>query len=171
MIREVFKSNVGIVFNTDGLRDMGIDPHSVYPIVKPRPPPLSAVGERLQYPGDHVAPQKGTILTETPLSEEEHELRDALSPIFDQLSLVWMWWTLEYIPFEQQYQKGDNTWQITFSWNRGQGRIIPKQDDYIVKVHRSVKMRMEAEYDKGVKYIPMASFKTALERGNVRWVD
>ncbi len=65
--------------------------------------------------------------------EEHHELQDALSPIYDQLSLAWFWWILELIPFRQKYQRGDNTWETSVVWNMGRGRFIPKQKKYIVK--------------------------------------
>lgn len=45
---------------------------------------------------------------------------------------------------------------------------MPKQKKNGVKVHRSVKMRMEAEYEDspGVKYTPKARFKV-----EPTWVD
>ena len=169
MVRECFKSKTGIMFDTDGLRGIGIDPHSVYPTVQPRPSPLSAASLRIQTPRDPLT-NAPSISAQTP-SEEDHELRDALSPIYDQLSLAKFWWVLEFIPFRQMYRKSDNTMEHTFRCNRGFGRIIPKQEVHIVKVHRTVKMRMEASQDGGSKYVPKASFDKALELGNVRWID
>jgi hypothetical protein len=179
MVRECFKADTGIMFSSEGLREIGIDPNSLYPLVKPRPPPLSAAGAKIQ--SIHDAPQQdyeefagigaSAVLGEHEKTEEEHELLDALSPVYDQLDLAWFWWLLELIPFRQKYQKGDNTWDTTFVWNLGNGRFIPKQKKHIVKVHRSVKMRMEAEHENGEKYVPKASFQTALDLGNVQWVD
>ncbi|KAF8190874.1 hypothetical protein BJ912DRAFT_965013 [Pholiota molesta] len=179
MVRECFKADTGIMFSSEGLREIGIDPNSLYPLVKPRPPPLSAAGAKIQ--SIHDAPHQdyeefagigaSAALGESEKTEEEHELLDALSPVYDQLDLAWFWWLLELIPFRQKYQKGDNTWDTTFVWNLGNGRFIPKQKKHIVKVHRSVKMRMEAEHENGEKYVPKASFQTALDLGNVQWVD
>lgn len=173
MVRECFKANVGIMFDTDGLRGIGIDPHTVYPLVQPRPPPLSTTNMRIQTTHDPVADINGhgASTSAQPLSEEDHELRDALSPVYDQLALAWFWWVLEFIPFRQLYRKGDNTMQATFRWNKGAGRIIPQQEEHIVKVHRTVKMRMEATHSTGGKYEPKAQFSKALELGNLRWVD
>ncbi|KAF9477867.1 hypothetical protein BDN70DRAFT_913930 [Pholiota conissans] len=175
MIRECFKADTGIMFSAEGLREVGIDPHSLYPVVKPRPPPRSAEGAKIQSLNDpkpeNFEEYAGLTALDAPKTEEDHELSDALAPIYDQLDLAWFWWILEYIPFHQKYQKGNDTWNGTYQWNRGSGRIIPKQKKYFVKVHRSVKMRMEAEHKNGEKYSPKASFQTALDLGNIIWVD
>ncbi|KJA17577.1 hypothetical protein HYPSUDRAFT_206046 [Hypholoma sublateritium FD-334 SS-4] len=172
MVRECFKANTGIMFDTDGLRGIGLDPHAIYPVVQPRPPPLSTTNMRIQTARDPEADigEHGASISTQPLSEEDHELRDALSPIYDQLTLARFWWVLEFIPFRQMYGKGDNTVKFTFRWNKGAGRVIPKQD-HIVKVHRTVKMRMEATHCDGGKYEPKAHFHEALKSGNLRWVD
>ncbi|KJA17889.1 hypothetical protein HYPSUDRAFT_205861 [Hypholoma sublateritium FD-334 SS-4] len=177
MIRECFKADTGIMFDAEGLREVGIDPSTLYPFVLARPPPLSAAGKRIKSVHD-PAPENyedyaglSAFSSEQLKIEEYHELQDALSPIYDQLDLAWFWWILEYIPFRQKYQKGDNTWETSFVRNKGNPRRIPKQKKYIVKVHRSVKMRMDASDDNGVKYVPKASFETALGLGNVQWVD
>ena len=177
MIRECFQADSGIMFEAEGLREIGIDPLTLYPVVQPRPPPLSAAGARIKSHRDvdveNYEEYAGltTAESEHRKLEEHHELQDALSPIYDQLSLAWFWWILELIPFRQKYQKGDNTWETSVVWNLGRGRFIPKQKKHIVKVHRSVKMRMEATHDNGAKYEPRASFANALALGNVQWVD
>jgi hypothetical protein len=101
-------------------------------------------------------------------TEEEEELKDVLAPAFDQLSLAWYWWILELLPIKHRYQKGDLTWVSTFSWNLGRPRIIPKQAVRGVKVHRTVKMRMEAEgHGKAkAKYKPKAALTV-----EPTWVD
>ncbi|KAK7044791.1 hypothetical protein R3P38DRAFT_3308605 [Favolaschia claudopus] len=40
MIRECFKADTGIMFDSRRLRELGLDPATLYPIVLPRPPPL-----------------------------------------------------------------------------------------------------------------------------------
>ncbi len=37
MIRECFKADSGIMFEAEGLREIGIDPLTLYPVVQPRP--------------------------------------------------------------------------------------------------------------------------------------
>jgi hypothetical protein len=98
-------------------------------------------------------------------TEEEEELKDVLAPVYDQLALKWRWWVLEMLPVKHRYQKGDMTWVTTWSANLAHPRIIPKQAVRGVKLHRSVKMRMEAEAHKG-KYKPKA--KLTVEP---TWVD
>ncbi|KAF7364572.1 DUF2235 domain-containing protein [Mycena venus] len=181
MVRECFKTNSGIMFvYTKGLRNIGLDPDTLYPTVKPRPPALPVGTARIQSiprsPAP-VPPQMNSAGSETApinasngdvfVTEEEHDLRDALSPIYDQLTLRWFWWILELLPFRQRYQRGDNTWVSPFRWNFGRGRFIPKQKANGVRVHRSVKMRMEAQTENGGTYKPKAAFD--LER--TIWVD
>ncbi|GLB40817.1 putative uncharacterized alpha/beta hydrolase domain (DUF2235) [Lyophyllum shimeji] len=178
MVRECFKTQTGILFMADGLRDIGLDPASLYPVVQPRPSALPVEQSLIQripkkqpaaasYP-DGYQP----ISSESLKTEEEHELRDALAPIYDQLELVWwFWWILEVLPQTQRYQLANKKWEKKFKWNLGEGRYIPRQKKGVVKVHRSVKMRMEAEYPDGTKYRPKASFERAAELGNLVWVD
>lgn len=181
MIRECFKTETGIMFTSEGIRKSGIDPANLYPLVQSkRPPPLPTIGAHIQeIPSATSLKQKSNenhadtddLVKITKIkTEEEHEFLDALSPIYDQLSLAWFWWILELIPIKQRYQKGDNSWGAYLGWNLGKGRFIPKQKK-VVKVHRSVKMRMDAQLPNGQKYIPKASFQTALDLGNVEWVD
>ncbi|KAK7045885.1 hypothetical protein VNI00_007316 [Paramarasmius palmivorus] len=184
MIRECFKTNTGIMFHTDLLKEFGMNPDALYPEVLPRPPALPIV--RGKHHIQHI-PSKSVLarLTqnqqeihlpnfsgsestlERPRTEEELELADALSPIYDQLSLKWFWWLLEFWPIKVRYQKSDNSWANYLGWNLGRGRIVPKQRKQGVKVHRSVKMRLEAEYPDGSKYVPKATF----DHKYVTWVD
>ena len=179
MIRECFKAETGIMFHSEGLRIIGLDPTTLYPYVQKRPPPLPVADLQIQ----HIpAPRKGKgselqhfanveALVKIHKTEEEHELQDAMAPIYDQLSLAWSWWLLELMPMKHRYQKGDNSWNWYFDFNLGRGRFIPKQKQNVIKVHRSVKLRMEAKYPNGETYVPKASFQRALEEGNVEWVD
>jgi hypothetical protein len=102
-------------------------------------------------------------------TEEEMELQDALSPAYDQLSLAWFWWILEVLPLRQRYRREeDNAWVTNFRWNLGKGRVIPKQEKVGgVRVHRSVKMRIEALDEHGRGYKPMAG----LDLDRTTWVD
>jgi hypothetical protein len=125
-----------------------------------------------------------TAPPEPVLTEEEEELRDALSPVYDQLSLKWIWWLLEFIPMKHKYQRSDTTWEawlgfvytllytvmslnVLTRWNLARARVIPKQKKGY-KVHRSVKLRMEAEHEEypGIKYKPRAMFSV-----EPTWVD
>ncbi|KAJ7726440.1 hypothetical protein DFH07DRAFT_237077 [Mycena maculata] len=178
MIRECFKTNSGIMFDCDGLRGIGLDPDGLYPHVLPRPPALPVGNLRIQsIPSSksQSAAQQEVALrnyaaTEEAIrhtSEEELDLQDALCPIYDQLSLAWFWWILEILPIKQRYQKSDNTWATYIGMNMGNGRFIPKQKTNGIRVHRSVKTRLDAETERGQKYKPKAAFD--LER--TTWVD
>ncbi|KAJ7058675.1 hypothetical protein C8F01DRAFT_1059392 [Mycena amicta] len=171
MIRECFKTNSGIMFDCDGLRAIGMDPDALYPFVKPRPPALSVPNDMrvlsIRAADAEAKTNTGTEDQPTLKSEEEHDLTDSLRPIYDQLSLAWFWWVLELIPLKQRYQRGDAKWMTYFGFNLGRPRFIPKQRANGVKVHRSVKARMETEMIGGGRYKPKAAFD--LER--TTWVD
>ncbi|KAF5372317.1 hypothetical protein D9615_009242 [Tricholomella constricta] len=177
MIRECFKAKTGILFMADGLRNVGLDPASLYPEVVPRPPaspvgqshirhiPSSKDARSLYFPN-------GDTSSLSSMTEGEHELLDAMAPIYDQLKLKWwLWWILEIVPQRQRYQLADKTWEKKFRWNLGEGRHVPKQEKGVVRVHRSVKLRTEARYPDGTKYQPKASFQRALDMGHLIWVD
>ncbi|KAH9480835.1 hypothetical protein JR316_0007437 [Psilocybe cubensis] len=176
MIRECFKTNSGIMFHTDGLKGINLDPDMLYPVVRPRPPPLSAgttgptayikptpkEPEVAANDDDYVA---SDVMAET---EEEAELKDALAPIYDQLSLAWGWWILELLPLRHRTQESDDgSWTSWFYWNLGRGRHVPKQKKKGVRVHRSVKIRLDAKYPDGSPYIPKAD----LNESYITWVD
>ncbi|TFK33616.1 hypothetical protein BDQ12DRAFT_766453 [Crucibulum laeve] len=170
MIRECFKTDTGIMFSANGLQSVGLDPVALLENPSQRPPALPVGSCRIQAipkkPLDAEV-QAANNLAETSLTEEEFELRDAMSPVYDQLSLRWVWWILELIPLYHKFQRSDNTWKVWWGWNLGRGRKIPRQEKNGVRVHRSVKMRMEAGYADGKKYVPKAN----LDVSRVTWVD
>lgn len=193
MIRECFKTNTGIMFDSQRLRQLGLDPTTLYPFVTPRPPALpvesamirtgspkpplrqrlvSAFRHRKSLsgrPGSEGEAHAAALLAEyRPIgTEEEEELQDALSPIYDQLKRSKSWWILEVIPMEFRHQKGDDKWASWFGPNLARPRIIPKQSNG-VKVHRSVRMRMEAfhEHNPQKRYKPKAHLRVT-----PIWVD
>ncbi|KAF8810983.1 hypothetical protein BYT27DRAFT_7134432 [Phlegmacium glaucopus] len=185
MIRECFKTNSGILFNIEGMKDIGLDPASLYPVVLPRPPaiPIEPLSLNPQLCIAEVPKQKPkptttneiptTIQQVAPLqvqaqTEEEADLLDSLAPLHDQLVLKWIWWILEFTPMKHRFQRKDNKWISKWlGWNFGSGRYIPRHMSGGVRVHRSVKTRMDAEYKDGRKYWP----KATLELKNVIWVD
>ncbi|PPQ62874.1 hypothetical protein CVT24_006272 [Panaeolus cyanescens] len=107
-------------------------------------------------------------------TEEEAELKDSLAPIYDQLSLKWGWWVLEMIPMRHRVQvEGDVRWEKRWSMNLGGGRELPGHrhkktcesqgeesrllnNHHKVRVHRSVKTRIESTHEDGTKYWPKA---------------
>ncbi|KAH7926859.1 hypothetical protein BV22DRAFT_1086180 [Leucogyrophana mollusca] len=197
MIRQCFIANTGILFHREMFKQIGMDPDSVYPYVKRRPPalfqdpriagprpppgePMPGLDEKTPRPsGTHPIPvPKPRVVKDDPtvvvysdggdfVSEEHEDLADVLSPIYDQLTLSKGWWLLELLPQKQHFQNnGDNYWIMDYKINMGSGRRVPRQKKKGVKVHRSVKIRMEAEGLEGGKYWPKAKLKVEPE-----WVD
>jgi hypothetical protein len=128
MIRECFKAKTGIMFNSKGLRELGFDPSTLYPYVTPRPPPTpignATINERPHKPSwthrrlaslKRLSSNSVPNITAAPANdkipvgtEEEEDLNDALSPIYDQLKLQRAWWILEILPLKLKYRLGDN---------------------------------------------------------------
>ncbi|RDB14791.1 hypothetical protein Hypma_016547 [Hypsizygus marmoreus] len=179
MVRQCFKTNTGIMFDSEALRKIGLDPSSLYPFVTPRPPPLPVgpetyhkfkkppILERIlarmkKNSASDLGVSAFTHIAEKVevISEEHEDLRDALSPMYDQLKLKRAWWLLEVLPLNLRYQRGDNEWVSYVGSNFARPRFIPKQHSNGVKVHRTVKQRMEAHpphyLTKKTRYTPQA---------------
>ncbi|GLB38791.1 putative uncharacterized alpha/beta hydrolase domain (DUF2235) [Lyophyllum shimeji] len=188
MVRECFKTNTGIMFDSQALRGIGLDPTTLYPYVTPRPPPLPVGSEAYQEllktstvrrlaalvkkakPDSAATAPVSANDNDGDVDEELEDLRDALSPIYDQLKIKRSWWLLEIIPMKLRYQNGRNEWITYFSANLAKPRFIPKQRTSGVKVHRTVKLRMEAnppkESKKQKKYKPKAHLSV-----EPTWID
>ncbi|EEB88982.1 hypothetical protein MPER_12979 [Moniliophthora perniciosa FA553] len=117
--------------------------------------------DTLQRKAKRSQKDKGVQATRASVSEDELEIQDALSPIYDQLSRNPFWWLLEIIPFMTTWRKHDRRVKL---WKRlgfgmGGARVIPiPGKDGKVKVHSSVYSRMSAKDDKGKTYQPKAKF-------------
>ncbi|KAH6910195.1 hypothetical protein BKA70DRAFT_1100963 [Coprinopsis sp. MPI-PUGE-AT-0042] len=180
MIRECFKRDTGILFQVEGLREIGLEPANLYPVVLPRPPALSATAADLKVQRRAKPPPiitKGEELEAMSqhsddylysMTEEEHDLHDVLAPKYDQLKLSWSWRLFEYMPMKfRRYQPNTDDFKMKWDINKARGRIIPRQETAGVKVHRSVKARMDTMYEDGKKYFPKAN----LNLDKVIWVD
>ncbi|TDL28059.1 hypothetical protein BD410DRAFT_761386 [Rickenella mellea] len=225
MIRECFRMKSGIIFDSDIMKELGLDPATVYPNVLPRldriPAPSDAV---VQSPGSQpyvivsllkfigsvvwipvdillsvavwpfkhlwllvrysepvkwlrwklgIKPSTTPAVQDVPdviiatrptvdtVNEEEEELKDALSPIYDQLHLAWWWWIIECLPLKHRSQKGERADYYVRS-NFGKGRkIYGDARSGGLKIHRSVKTRLEVVDKKKDKsaYRPLAWFR------------
>ncbi|KAL0952102.1 hypothetical protein HGRIS_008735 [Hohenbuehelia grisea] len=187
MIRQCFLLDTGILFHRSKFRQVGLDPNTLYPVVKTRPPPLAnlpntspgdaqqalneaganAQNEKMSSPQtmrtlvDEIMPSGDDFI-----SEEVEDLKDVLSPINDMLRLAKMWWILELLPSKQHWKKHDDSLARRLSINFGRGRVMPKQQHngkHVVKLHRTVKLRMDAE---GLGYVPRARWDV-----EPLWVD
>lgn len=131
MIRECFKANSGIMFDSQRLREIGLDPCSLLPpfVHLPRPDPLPVGSASVQqmpltwrWPWSSKFPpapapsisdvhacvhgQNGEVISGT---EKQEELKDALSPLYDQLDIKWFWWIIEVLPVLPRFQKGEKS--------------------------------------------------------------
>jgi uncharacterized protein (DUF2235 family) len=182
MIRECFKTNSGILFHRSMFNKIGLDPDSLYPHVRERPPPIYQSPLPPLEPGTPDSLRRQTIphppiIKDDPtvivysdggkfVNEEEEDLADALCPMYDQLQIAPHWWILEVIPQILRYQKDeDDEWTKDLVVNMGGGRHIPMQKRG-VKVHRTAKIRFEANGLDGGKYWPKAKLRV-----EPRWVD
>ncbi|KAI0368947.1 hypothetical protein BV20DRAFT_947314 [Pilatotrama ljubarskyi] len=150
MIRECFKTNTGIRFHAELLKRIGLNPAALHPVVLDRPPPVQP------QPEVHLK----TVAPPVPeTTEEEHEVRDALSPVYDQLALAPYWWALEFLPMKHRFQgpAPEHKEMHTVMMNLGRGRVVPKHHEPFY-VHRSVKLRMEAKGLQGGPYTPRAQY-------------
>jgi len=188
MIRECFKTQTGIMFETERLREIGLDPTTLYPnVIVPRPPPISPLAQNIvekyclpEYQPKptlrqnlmniirprpekrHESTSSVSTTPSEPLTEEEEELKDSLSPLYDQLKLRRAWWILELLPMEFKFQNSRNQWKSWFGSNLARPRYIPDQHREVIKVHRSVKLRMQAQAKhmyNGKQYSPKAGIK------------
>ncbi|KAE9403560.1 hypothetical protein BT96DRAFT_854734 [Gymnopus androsaceus JB14] len=177
MIRECFRMNSSILFIEKGVKVIGIDPSSIYPIVKPRPEISSfssgssdiTVVERQTW-GDYFyswvpftsKPELKTLLVPTQ-SEEELDAIDALAPAYDQLTLhPGKWSAMEDLKLKK-WQPKDGGFVEVNEPHESHGRTIPPHfysHGGKIKVHRTVQLRMEAKFkngkEKGQKYVPLA---------------
>ncbi|TFK56427.1 hypothetical protein OE88DRAFT_1669809 [Heliocybe sulcata] len=154
MIRQCFLARTGIMFHGKLLKQIGLDPDSLHPIVKPRPSPIN------------MEIEFGSLGRMA--NEEEEDLADSLCPLYDELVTAKWWWLLEIMPFRDREQKQDGSWISKWIVNLGRPRKIPETHlQSGVKVHRTVKTRMEtSDLLKDGKYTPRVIFE-----GEPAWVD
>lgn len=174
MIRECFKAKTGILFHRSDFQQIGMDPKTLYPHVRQRPPALTSASRTTSLllrksEGDLSSPgieRTGFV------SEEQEDLADALTTIHDRLKAWPVWWILEGLPQQLRYQRDEDNacietrylFPCNTSVNRGKGRHVPRQTAG-VDVHRTVKIRMESEALRE-KYQPKAKLEV-----EPTWVD
>jgi len=172
MVRQCFLAETGIMFNSKLLARIGLDPGTLYPRVLPRPDPItSRRADRPRTASDDSSGMSKVANNDLTLTEEEEDLEDMLSPINDGLSLSKSWWLLELMPIQRRHQKRNGTWVWRTKPNMGHGRYIPRGDNHKIRVHRTVKLRMDAkktELPEGRRYVPRAK---PWEHDRVEWVD
>ncbi|ESK92370.1 hypothetical protein Moror_4580 [Moniliophthora roreri MCA 2997] len=150
MVRQCFLLETGILFHRDMLRLIGMDPSTLHPEVKPRPSPTTEIRNSMTASTSTCVERpkpkhRHSIFEEGFIDEEDEDIKDALSPINDMLRKAPLWWILEVLPQKLKYQKGkEEDWVQQILWgNMGRARHVPSRHG--VKIHRTVKLRMEAE--------------------------
>lgn len=74
--------------------------------------------------------------------DDDPELRDAYSKLFDQLSISPVWWVLEFFPVKGRKHVEEDLWKEHYFINLGKGRVVPKLSRGMY-IHRSVKLRLK----------------------------
>lgn len=156
MIRQCFDCNTGILFDTAGLCEQGLDVHTLYPLYHPPsrpacgpPPALVERYEKNRVPplrfrrallsiGDDTVDASDPFFT-TPsaresrhlalLSEDTENHFDALSPVNDQLEQAKGWWILEFWPIKIRIlAKTSDEWEKKIRWNLGRYRAVRESE-------------------------------------------
>jgi len=111
MIRQCFLADTGIMFNSQLLAQIGLDPTTLCPDILRRPGAISfARADRSRIASDASSGMVTVVNKEVILSEEEEDLADAMSPINDELRVSKSWWLLEVLPLKHRHQKKDGNW-------------------------------------------------------------
>jgi hypothetical protein len=109
--------------------------------------------------------------------EAKEERKDALSPIFDEMKIHPFWKFFEIVPWIVKRQANEDTdipWPYGWVRNRKKGRVLYKDVmDRGIRVHRSVKTRIEAEPMEGTKkrYRPKIQFTIYGEKRRLSWEE
>lgn len=113
MVRQCFLLKTGILFHRELFPVFGMDPDSLWPDVKPRPPPVHHLSATPKEKTEYI-PAGGTsralVDVSDFISEEEEDLADVLSGINDMLKISKSWWILELIPQKIRFQNDEDSW-------------------------------------------------------------
>ncbi|KAI6147469.1 hypothetical protein BKA82DRAFT_495980 [Pisolithus tinctorius] len=152
MVEQVIASECGVLFEEEGLQELGI----------PSCPMPGKVGKNGAEPVASAVKQ-GDVKDVTSSSDSlvgpspstgvaDPELKDAIAPLFDELQITKAWWLLEIIPLPFSWQDDSGRWHERWSIHFGKGRIIPYQRPLF---HHTVKLRMNYA---PLKYKPRAIY-------------
>ena len=122
MVRECFKSNTGILFYADKFQEIGLDPASVYRGDRPKTESLTPTEhfmietrDKDPLPIDYLElledPRCKSLTKPIFSGEEEEELQDTMSAIYDELEAHPSWNLVEYLPLPYRYQTALD-WEI-----------------------------------------------------------
>jgi hypothetical protein len=101
MIRECFRANTGILFYSESLKSVGLNPDTLLDLHPPASAPSFSQGAQV---GAQAHAHESSDRTLVDLTEESEELEDVRTPIHDQLKIAKAWWILEVIPMRIREQ-------------------------------------------------------------------
>ena len=114
------------MFNSESLANIGLDLSTLHPDVTERPEALTVgpsnfirdpprtpipINIRARSRKKEKTPNSSKDCEDVVGTEEEEELKDALSPNYDQLSIAKYWWILEILPFVHVRQQDEGDWE------------------------------------------------------------
>ena len=118
MIRECFKANTGIKFNSNSFSRIGLDPSTLYGAMCSRRAPLGvSTSDRIRalfHQGDNANDSEPSGLPFN--TEEEEELYDAISRKYDELRINRAWWIPEILPIPQVRMPGRGGIWVEHYW-------------------------------------------------------
>ncbi|KIO06148.1 hypothetical protein M404DRAFT_495980 [Pisolithus tinctorius Marx 270] len=152
MVEQVIASDCGVLFEDEGLQELGI-PSCPMPgkVGKNGAEPVASAVKQ----GDvkDVTSSSDSLLGPSPSTGvADAEFKDAIAPLFDELQNTKAWWLLEIIPLPFSWQDDSGRWHERWSIHFGKGRIIPYQRPLF---HHTVKLRKDYA---PLKYKPRAIY-------------
>ncbi|KAI6147465.1 hypothetical protein BKA82DRAFT_4355979 [Pisolithus tinctorius] len=150
MVEQVIASDCGVLFEDEGLKELGITPRLVPgKVEKNGAEPVASVVKQGDVE-DVTSTSDNSLGPSLPTGEADPEFKDATAQLFDELKNTKAWWLLEIIPWLWQDHGGK--WHERRSINLGKGRIIPQHQRPMF--HHTVKLRMDHA---PLKYKPRAT--------------
>ncbi|TFK40588.1 hypothetical protein BDQ12DRAFT_601197 [Crucibulum laeve] len=163
MIKECFLAKMDILFDNDLLYDMGLDLSAL----NKDPSKVSST----QHYG-HAA-QDSLISPPSLHKAVARIVNDVVADIYNQLFLVPHWWLLEIIPMlsTRQAEDGNGWWRLRIR-NFGRGRYLPYSSDGLVRIHPSVKRRIDKTHGTPYAYLPSAyNWDVVKQSGRLNWEE
>lgn len=186
MIRQCFECDTGICFDMAMLCEMGMDVHTLWPVVKPVTKPPTGPSPHVVEKYNSAIGTKGTTFPplqlrsaflnfqdgneERKVFQHEHELAhlpeptedhfDGMAPVNDQLVHAKIWWILEFWPVKVRVLSKDGQgWEKKVRLNLGRHRAIRETEPYM---HWTVeRMVEEGKYAVKARMHPHAHWEIA----------
>ncbi|KAG6814935.1 hypothetical protein H0H87_006527, partial [Tephrocybe sp. NHM501043] len=152
MIRECFKAKTGMIFDEQAVRDcLSLPPSTSATIAVVEP---QSWGAYLKSWIPFISPSSNPGVLQVPNNTEEQlDAIDALAPAFDQISLKPpIWSAMKNLPLKKERKDENGVWVEIHERHLSVGRTIPPPEEQRggkIKVHRTVRLRMESTFESG----------------------